>query len=149
MGDAEFRSIPPQYLEVVLDKLPMVRQLMHEALARANDYDFEADFLPDMKKGLLQLWVGVAAMKAGLVVVTRVEQRPKNRVGQIMVCAGENRAFWLPFLTDIEDWFRAQGCVRVEALARPGWARDLADYRKTHVLLEKALIDGIEQLTVN
>lgn len=146
---AEFRSVPGEYIDRLLDKFPQVRQLMHEALARAGDFDFEADFLPDLRTGKLQLWCGVAAGKAGLVVITRIEARPKHRVGQILVCAGENRAFWLPYLADVENWFRAQGCVRVEAMARPGWARDLADYRKTHVMLEKALTDGFQQLSIH
>jgi hypothetical protein len=42
-------------------------------------------------------------------------------------------------LPELEDYARKNGATRMRSVFRPGWERLLPGYRKTHVVMEKAL----------
>jgi hypothetical protein len=136
---SEFRGIPPQFLDKVLDQFPEVWALGRGACAESGDYDFRDDIMPDIRTGTLQLWLGRAGPRIEFLVVTRIEIRPLRTVGQILIATGQNRKHWLPSLGDIEEFFRERGATACEAIARKGWQRELSDYDMPHVVLRKGL----------
>lgn len=58
---------------------------------------------------------------------------------RVPFCTGDSAKQWVHLLSEIEAWARSEGCEKIDMIARKGWARHLADYRMTHVLLEKDL----------
>lgn len=138
-SSVEFKCVPVAAIDRVVDAYPEVLALGRAACDEQGDYDFKSDFMPDIRAGLLQLWLGRADGKIEFMLVTRVEQRPKGRVGQILIGTGENRRRWLPFLAEVEETFRRAGAKACEPVMRKGWLRDLPDYQLTHVIARKAL----------
>jgi len=52
---------------------------------------------------------------------------------------GKDRHKWVHLLPELERMFCELGCVGMEAMARPGWSRELKrhGYRMTHIKFEK------------
>ncbi len=75
-------------------------------------------------------------IKAVLAVET-YEEVSGLKVASIRFATGEHAHEWVHLIAEIEAWAKANGCGKVEAMARKGWAKRLPDYRMTHVLLEK------------
>lgn len=75
------------------------------------------------------------------VMLVRVIQYPLKRILELIACSGEDSALWVNLIDQVEDWGRENGCDAVEPICRPGWEKFLATrgYKKTHVILEKAL----------
>ena len=57
----------------------------------------------------------------------------------IRFATGKGAAGWTHLLSEIEDWARANGCQRLDMLARKGWAKHLPEYTMSHIMLEKDL----------
>lgn len=72
-------------------------------------------------------------------VLAEFAQYPRKKVCRIIGCVGNDKAKWLHHLTEIEDWARVHGCGAMQNIARKGWARDLKDYKWSHILLERDL----------
>lgn len=139
MSSVEFAAVPTDKVDVALDAYPEIYALGRQACDEIGDYDFDADFLPDIRAGLLQMWLGRHGSAIEFLLITRVEARPKGRVGQILIGTGENRRRWLPFLSRVEETFRRAGAKAIEPVMRKGWLKELPDYHLTHVIARKAL----------
>lgn len=70
------------------------------------------------------------------VCVAEIQQYPLRKVLSIYVCTGKDHTRWVKHLDQIEAWAREQGCSRVVAFARKGWAKLLPKYHSTHIILE-------------
>lgn len=102
----------------------------------------ERGLLDEILAAETQLWLSYRDGKPEAVVLTEIVNYPDTRTCKLFAVTGHNRKNWVGFLPVIEEWARAQGCKAMEAFARPGWERDLPDYKRTHVLLEKDLSDA-------
>lgn len=76
----------------------------------------------------------------GIVITEIFETETGIRICNILAGTGDGAAGWLHLIADLETWARSEGCHRMEAWARKGWARRLPDYLMTHVKLEKDLL---------
>lgn len=122
---------------VGLDRWPDARSFILPALARSRDFA-EADVTEALAKGQANLWIGEdEAIRCA--VVTRVHKTARGRVCEIWLMGGKDRADWLHFIDEIEAMARANGCVAMEIVGRPGWRRVLPDYRLSAVVIEKVL----------
>lgn len=87
-----------------------------------------------------QLWI---SWNEGLEALAITEIRTYHDTGLksciVVVGIGRSRRNWSKFHLLVGEWAKGQGCTLMEAITRPGWARELADFRKTHVTLERAL----------
>ncbi len=96
----------------------------------------------DIERAILvrdyQLWPLLDDGECVAAVVTEIAGYPRLRALRLIGCAGRDRDAWLGLHRHIVRWARDQGCERMEALCRPGWARALAPlgYRTRHLLLE-------------
>ncbi len=90
----------------------------------------------DVKEKRRQLWV--LWDNRPIAAVLTVVNMPRMVLTH---AAGENRTQWLPFMEYLAVWGGEIGCDRLEAVARPGWERDLkkVGMKKTHVVMEKRL----------
>lgn len=69
-----------------------------------------------------------------------VKDEPSGaKSGVIEFMVGEHRKEWLPSIPLLENWARGVGCDRLQMLVPKVFARDLPDYRMSHVFLERAL----------
>ena len=105
----------------------------------------------DLAQVLTQIYEGAVQLhlvwndeekKAYALAGTRIILQGNDRVGQIIWTTGMERAKWISLLDDLERYHKEHlGCVEMQAIARPGWKRELQQrgYRMSHVLVEKRL----------
>lgn len=87
-----------------------------------------------------QLWLVSHGKTVCGCVLTHVYQSDSGmKLCEILACMGDDATQWVHLLDEIEAWAGANGCQRVQAWARKGWAKHLPDYKMTHVLLEKEI----------
>lgn len=94
--------------------------------------------LAPLNDGLATLWVAIdGAVKMALV--TELIDTDQGRECFLRMIGGTDRAGWLPFLENVIEWARAQGCVALEGTMRPGWERVLPEFKKTFVVLRREI----------
>lgn len=105
-----------------------------QALQPAFDRSYvhqASDWVQRCRDGLAQLW-----RHGGYWSITEVLETRAGRVLHLLASAGE----YAPELVDeMEQWAKDQGCTRVLATVRPGFARRQPDYRVKTMTLEKEL----------
>lgn len=113
---------------------PLVESACLSSKGRFNAEDVKR-WLDD---GTWQLWaVEDEGIKA--ICTTEIINYPGLKVCRVNIVTGKGRHDWQHFRFLIEEWARSQGCKRIEALARKGWARVFTEYEMTHVFIEKEL----------
>lgn len=127
-------QIAPEHLQQVL---PMVFQKLVEVATRSRGNLSAHGMINQFASGNWQLWIiwdGTVKAVMGTEVYTNVAG---NKVCAVRFLTGEDSGQWLGLLDDLENWARFNDCVKLDLVARKGWARKLQDYKLTHVLLEK------------
>ena len=106
----------------------------------AGDEIMPEDVLDRLLDGRTQLWVAIddegeihAAMTTELVPMR------SGLVCWMCQCGGERLRDWAPFHRKVEEYARAEGCVRVILRGREGWGRVLDGYKVRTVQIEKVL----------
>jgi hypothetical protein len=90
--------------------------------------------------GHWQLWLVTEGKEVAGCVITEIGAADSGmKICTVKACIGEDATRWLHLLSEIEEWARANGCQRINAWARRGWAKRLPHYEMTHVLLERDL----------
>jgi hypothetical protein len=115
----------------------MVTGLIEEA-ARKGGGDFDL-IQRDTLKGEKLLWLAVdeTAIWAAAVVGLHVEKDRKTCC--IWACGGRERERWLPLLSELEKFAKAEGCESICLYGRKGWAREFPEYKLVQIKLEKRL----------
>lgn len=136
-SDPAIYKLEPEHLPKVWSFLE--KHLQSVVDRSHGDWTLEAIFNA-MGNGALQLWMVWDGNEAKAVVGTELATtETDHKICTMRFCAGDDSPRWLHLLDIIEDWARHQGCRRMEAVARKGWAKRLADYKMTHVHLMKDL----------
>lgn len=139
--------------EKVQEVWKVVEQDISLALIRSNRYA-DSDHMKDWcSSGKLQLWIlwDENGEKHGNkyygVVVTEILNRPLQKCLNIRIMTGRRRQQWQHLISVIEDYAINNGVTMMELIARPGWEKILNNfnYKKSHVVLEKPLINNIEE----
>jgi len=103
----------------------------------ANGQWEPSDLISLIRSRQSQLWIA-ANHEIKAVMLTEVGTDRLKTV-TITHLAGKDRSEWLHLLADIKAWAVELGSKRLKAVTRPGWERVLADFKKTHVILEVRL----------
>lgn len=99
-----------------------------------------ADIAQSIAEGRELAWAVLdEAGEARALVLGGFVQFPRMKVLRIHSCVGIGRKAWVSLLSEIEAFAKAQGCEQVEVICRKGWARELPDYRLTHVVMVRAV----------
>lgn len=85
---------------------------------------------------LMLAWDGEEAQAAAAVQIREAEDR---KVVEIVALGGRNRKAWVHLKDEIAEWGRRYGCNLMRATGRPGWARDLEDFKVKAYVFEKRL----------
>lgn len=104
------------------------------------------EFMPDdlparIADGRVLLWVAVDE-DTGEVYAAMTTELVPMRLGLVCwmgQCGGRGMREWAQFHVKIEEYARAEGCVKVVLKGRFGWERVLDGYRVRTVTLEKVL----------
>jgi hypothetical protein len=121
---------------------PIVQKWVQEATERSNGRYDEPSIIIGLMEGRYQLWTvwDEDRKKVKAVVVTQLLVYPTDlKAVDIIVVTGKYREDWKHLIKDLEAYAQDEGCELVQAFARPGWQKELADYKMSHVLLEKRL----------
>ena len=98
---------------------------------------------PDMREWLAAakglLWVSIQDEKIVAILTTSLTPKRSGLACRMVCCGGAEMDLWKSCHAQIEDYARAEGCVKVISDGRPGWAKVLPGYRTTRLSLEKAL----------
>jgi len=136
------RGIP---IRLVTKAWPLVEDWVRAALQEAS-----ADHSPEQIRALLddgraQLWLAWDGSKAHGCCITELIESVRGKACNIVVVAGLDFKSWRALTTDIAEWARGEGCVRMEAAGRRGWERLVkADgWRKLRTVIEVDLRNGI------
>lgn len=123
-----------------VDKVwPFVADMIDDAYA-AMDED-----TPDVRRWLVErkgiLWVYATDDQVihAIVTTSLVRKRGGRLACRMVACGGRMMEAWKHHHATIEEYARGEGCYKVMADGRPGWARVLEGYNVTAVKLEKGI----------
>lgn len=130
----ELRGIAQHEIEAVW---PLVEERITEALGPS--YTRPETMLALLKTNAAQLWLAKNGDEIDAVCITQITGHDIGKTCGIWVCVGTNRTAWQDYMSVIEAWAKANGCIGMKHEARPGWQRVLKpmNYELTHVILEK------------
>lgn len=133
----QFAGIPATEVEAVW---PLVAPLIAAACTRGGGKRTPNDVRRALADRDQQLWLAWDGSVVALAV-TEIACYPRKKCCRILICTGRERQSWQHRLAVIEAWAKAQGCVAMELIARPGWSRLLKGqgYAITHLFCEKEL----------
>jgi hypothetical protein len=131
--------IPKEHVGRVL---PMVVDKLEDVAERSRGRLSVPGMLDQFATGRWQMWIiwDASAQAPKAVFGTEIYRE----LSDLWICGvrfltGEDSGQWLYLVDQLEEWARANGCSRLDIVARKGWAKKLPDYKLTHVLLEKDL----------
>lgn len=120
---------------------PAVRDFIDRGYAASDEF-VPSDILERLSSGVVLLWVVVIDDTIVAALLTDLARRRSGLVCR-MICAGGSRLdVWQTWHTRIEDYARAEGCVRTESEVRPGFTRALSGYQTVRHVIVKRLGDG-------
>ena len=123
---------PARVRELESVAVPLIRR----AVERCGDWSIEAVWSALCEQRML-LWLVVRELAVEGVLVTRLEQTPKDLVCVIVLCAGRHLLRSRHLIGTIEQFARAEGCARLRLQGRRGWRRVFKDYSEPFITLEK------------
>lgn len=131
-------AVPP---EQAVDFWPRVLPLVERAYRRV-DVEMPSDLLSSLIGGRALLWVVADADLRDVLYafITRLLVRPSGtKVCELVVGAGKQMNDWLPLQGELERYAKGEGCSKIVAEGRPGWARSLHGYKEIRRVIEKDL----------
>ena len=143
-------NIPSSNLD---DVWSLVKKDISEALSYSGDHT-DSQFVYDcIKEKKMQLWVvwdkdkKTTIDKYYGVVVTEIVKRKLIQSCNIFIVTGRHRQQWQHLINVLEDFAIENNCTNMELIARKGWQRIMEqfDYKQTHVVLEKQIINKKEK----
>jgi len=135
-------KVTPPQLDVVWGR---VLPTLVEVCERHPDQYTPDSLRARFETGDYQLWLITEDSDLLALFVTQIYVSDAGvLIATIRICAAVNdtpAAEWIGLLSEVEDWAKAQGCVRLWMEARRGWLRSLrpAGYTAGHVVLDKDL----------
>jgi hypothetical protein len=116
---------------------PQAKELIRLAIERTDLSDFR-DIEYDVLCGDQLLWLAISNHIEAAATTHLIKTKDKP-VLVLTACAGSERERWLPLLSRIENYAKAEGAKCVRIYGRVGWQRVLSGYHVEHVILEKDL----------
>ena len=121
------------------DIWPHASALVKKGMSRADEGDFDRTER-EVLCGLQLLWIGWNGSAIEVAGVTQLVMLGDRKVCVIVAfAANSNRDRWLPLLSVIERFAKAEGCAAVRIIGRKGWERVLENYRAKFVVMDKEL----------
>lgn len=129
-------AVPPDKIWKIW---PQVANMIDDAYASADEL-MPGDILDQLRSARMVLWVACDVEGNIITAATTIlfAQR-SGRVCKIVCCGGQRPQEWHEAVMRLEDYAKAEQCVKVVLEGREGWLRALDGYRKARVVLERVL----------
>lgn len=126
--------------DVALSQWPALRGMIDIGFAAGGDFMPE-DFPDRVGDGKVLIWVAIDDVTAEVLtaVTTELIRMRAGLVCWIGQCGGQRMRDWIQFHLKIEEYARAEGCVKTIVKGRFGWEKVLEGYKVRTVTLEKVL----------
>ena len=107
----------------------------------AGDDFMPKDILERIRYGQVLLWIAIDDESGNIIAAMTTELVPMRSglVCWMCQCGGDRMQDLKRFHVQIEEYAKAEGCVKVILKGRRGWERVLEGYRVRTVTLEKAI----------
>lgn len=119
---------------------PRVSDMIDIGYAVGGDF-MPKDMLEQIRYGKVLLWAAIDQGDGEIVAAMTTELVPMRAglVCWMCQCGGSRMGEWWQFHKKIEEYAKAEGCVKVILRGRRGWERVLDGYKLRTVTLEKVL----------
>lgn len=118
---------------------PIVQPFVEKAFA-AVDARVPVDLFQRMCNGTALVWMVYDGDEIVYVFITELYERPSGiKVCSLLCGAGSRMDEWLHLQSEVEAYARAEGCAKIVAEGRVGWARALSGYTEIRRVIEKDL----------
>ncbi|MFA6267862.1 MAG: hypothetical protein WC670_19365 [Pseudolabrys sp.] len=135
MTDSALICVPPDRTAVLW---PHVREMIEAGLA-AGDEVLPDGLLERLADGRVLLWIAVVDERIVAAMLTALLPRKSGLVCKMLATGGTDFDIWKGWHVRIEEYARAENCVKVESECRPGFSRVLDGYRTVRHVIEKRL----------
>lgn len=99
-----------------------------------------ADIATAILRGEMHLWIILDGVSMACVFVTEFREYPRARSISFIGCVGRHPWNWAHLRYPVEEWARANGCSKAEAMVpHIKWKLIFDDYAVDHIRLEKVL----------
>lgn len=134
MSETVITGVPVEQFGAVW---PHVRTYFDGFVERSEGEVSVHDLLEGIASKDRQVWIAIEDKEVLACALTQVQDNPKGTV-VIDFCSGKDRDKWRDKLVEtIEQWAASLGSERVRIICRPGWTRELKNYRETHRVVER------------
>lgn len=113
---------------------PLIKKVLKK---HEKDYSIES-IKESLLKKELQLWTSYSE-QIDAFILTHIAIYPNHKILEIFMCGGSGLDKWLHLLPYIEQWARDIECKYIRFQGRKGWERKLSQYKKTKIIMERAL----------
>ena len=118
---------------------PIVADMLDKGFA-VGDEIVPPDLIERLEDKRMVLWAAVVGEDRPVCAcLTELVKMRSGLYCRITQCGGESLEAWRHLPAGIEEYARAEGCVKTVLGGREGWERVLVGYRRTWVTLEKVL----------
>lgn len=118
---------------------PIVADMIDRGFA-VGDELVPPDLIERLEDKRMLLWAAILPNgKPVCAVLTELVKMRSGLYCRFTQCGGESLETWRHLPASIEEYARAEGCVKTVLGGREGWERVLSGYRRTWVTLEKVL----------
>jgi hypothetical protein len=109
-----------------------------------SGYEALDEFMPPNMLSWLKaenglLWIGVKGGKVVAALTTSLERRPSGLCLRMIASGGDDLDHMKICEESLVKYARAEGCAKISAEGRNGWARALPGYKVTRAYFEKVL----------
>jgi hypothetical protein len=124
----------------VVDRVwKLARPILEPAFSDNSDSTIEATEA-DVLSGISFLWVAWDGNKILAAATTVLVKTPRYKMCIVTSAGGVGSKLWNEFMPLVEQYARDEGCERVRAMGRQGWAKVLSGYEQPWIVLDKVLV---------
>jgi hypothetical protein len=124
---------------VVRNIWPLARPILEPAFDETSDSTIEATEA-DVMSGMALLWLAWDGKKLIAAATTAINITPRHKICIVTSAGGVHSKLWDQFMPMVEKYAKDEGCERVRAMGRNGWAKVLVGYEQPWIVLDKVLI---------
>ena len=132
-------AVDPARIGDLLAARPEVAEKLERVAERSNGRWMVSGMIDKFATGQWHLWLVWDGVIRAVVATELYTEMTGIKCLTIRFCTGRQLERWKHLIAVLEDFAVAEGCVFSDMVSRKGYARELPDYKLTHVLLEKDL----------
>lgn len=123
---------------VAVDIWDRISPMIDAGYAAADEF-MPSDMVYRMATGRTLVWVAIEGDDIRAAMTTELVPMRSGLVCWMCQCGGDGLKEWSAMHSKVEEYARAEGCVRVILRGRVGWQRALEGFTVRNVQLEKVL----------